>query len=141
MEFKKVLTLSNGSVEYILFNSSVSGMYGFFWPSYNEPFGVLEHRVTYERDGVSLSRPAATLADAISDYETYLYTLDVFKPANYHGGVRSGAGRKSKPPTKPVRLTLDEQRLIESLRTCDDQHLVVKKLIKVMASIELDNIR
>lgn len=57
---------------------------------------------------------------------------------NKHGGKRFGAGRKRSPETKPVRINVLEQQLIQNFRSTnlDKKHLL-KKLIKIMAALDM----
>jgi len=138
MEFKKIFSHSNGAKQYELTGFAE---YWFMYPSFDEN-NIAENKVRYVKNDNLISHSAATLNDAIKKYKTYLYSLDRFKKKSInHGGSRKGAGRKKQPPTKPVRLSEDEQILIRELRTSEiDQHTLIKQLVKFMAVCELEEL-
>lgn len=138
MEFKLAWDHGNGAKQYELCGSSE---FWFIFPSFSSDFG-LESKITYIRNDELVSYSAVALKDAETKYRMYLLSKAEFNDERpTHGGPRKGAGRKSKMPTKPVRLSNDEQVLIRELRTANiDPHTLVKKLVKFMAVCELQQL-
>lgn len=138
MEFIEMWDHGNGVKQYQLQGLSD---FWFIFPSLSNESST-ESKVSYIRNDELISYSAPSLKDAENKYRKYLLSTDQFKPKqSEHGGYRIGAGRKKKP-TKPVRLSIDEQVLIRELRTANiDQHELIKKLIKFMAVCELQQLR
>jgi hypothetical protein len=139
MKFREMWDHKNGSKQYELVGSPE---YWFMFPTFSSD-SELENKVTYIRNGELISYSAPTLKAAENKYRKYLISEGKFKLAkSKHGGVRIGAGRKKKLPTKPIRLSEDEQALIRELRTsCLNHHELVKKLVKFMAVCELSEMK